>query len=176
MKQFDVFCIRCRRHEGHAGDVSARTSQAGNDAGLYGVGRDGSRNNCQNCSEPGDPTTRTPMVGTFGCCACAASGHAAALPRSVMNSRRLIGAPRLKREPSYRQTLVRWKGRTCPLWVKSRHLQRKRSCPLYPRKRTCAVQGPMSALGQYLNVPLTNALWALKGTLIVSRFVWLNPR
>jgi hypothetical protein len=41
MKQFDVFCIRCRRHEGHAGDVSARTSQAGNDAGLYGVGRDG---------------------------------------------------------------------------------------------------------------------------------------
>ena len=21
----------------------------------------------------------------------------------------------------------------CPLWVKSRHVQRKRSCPLYPR-------------------------------------------
>jgi hypothetical protein len=25
---------------------------------------------------------------------------------------------------------------------------RKRSCPLYPRKRTCAVQIQMSALGQ----------------------------
>jgi len=25
---------------------------------------------------------------------------------------------------------------------------RKRSCPLYPRKRTCAVQTVMSALGQ----------------------------
>ena len=28
----------------------------------------------------------------------------------------------------------------CPLWVKSRHVQRKRACPLYPRKRTCAAQ------------------------------------
>ena len=28
------------------------------------------------------------------------------------------------------------RGRRCPLWVKSRHVQRKRSCPLYPRKRT----------------------------------------
>jgi hypothetical protein len=34
----------------------------------------------------------------------------------------------------------------CPLWVKSRHVQRKRSCPLYPRKRTCAVQLGMSAM------------------------------
>jgi enoyl-CoA hydratase/carnithine racemase len=33
----------------------------------------------------------------------------------------------------------------CPLWVKSRHLRRKKSCPLYPRKRTCAVQLGMSA-------------------------------
>ena len=33
----------------------------------------------------------------------------------------------------------------CPLWVKSRHVQRKRSCPLYPRKRTFAVQFGMSA-------------------------------
>jgi hypothetical protein len=41
VKQFDVFCIRCRRHQRHAGDVSARTSQTGNDAGFYGVGRDG---------------------------------------------------------------------------------------------------------------------------------------
>ena len=26
--------------------------------------------------------------------------------------------------------------RSCPLWVKSRHLQCKKACPLYPRKRT----------------------------------------
>src|SRR5262245_50629035 len=25
--------------------------------------------------------------------------------------------------------------RSCPLWVKSRHVQCKRACPLYPRKR-----------------------------------------
>ena len=34
----------------------------------------------------------------------------------------------------------------CPLWVKSR--RRKKRCPLYPQKRTCAVQKQMSALGQ----------------------------
>jgi uncharacterized membrane protein (DUF485 family) len=36
----------------------------------------------------------------------------------------------------------------CPLWVKSRHVRCKRSCPLYPQKRTCAVQLGMSALCQ----------------------------
>jgi len=36
----------------------------------------------------------------------------------------------------------------CPLWVKSRHMQRTRACPIYPQERTCAVQQPMSALGQ----------------------------
>jgi hypothetical protein len=35
-----------------------------------------------------------------------------------------------------------------PLWVKSGHSHRKKACPLYPRKRTCAVQLGMSALGQ----------------------------
>src|SRR5262245_47410929 len=30
---------------------------------------------------------------------------------------------------------------------------RKRACPLYPRKRTCAVQIPMSALGQKRTLP-----------------------
>jgi hypothetical protein len=34
--------------------------------------------------------TSAPIVGTFGCCARAASGHAAAVPpSSVMNLRRL---------------------------------------------------------------------------------------
>jgi hypothetical protein len=35
-----------------------------------------------------------------------------------------------------------------PLWVISGHLQRKMACPLYPRKRTCAVHSFMSAMGQ----------------------------
>ena len=59
----------------------------------------------------------------------------AAPPRSDMNSRRLIAPPRLQDRASYRIKQQRWKG-PCPLWVKSRHVQRKRSCPLYPRKRT----------------------------------------
>jgi len=37
----------------------------------------------------------------------------------------------------------------CPLWVKSRHSHRKKPCPLYPQKRTCAAQLEMSALGQW---------------------------
>ena len=37
----------------------------------------------------------------------------------------------------------------CPLWVKSRHLQRKKRCPLYPQKRTCAVHKLMSAKCHY---------------------------
>ena len=57
------------------------------------------------------------MTGVTGCCACAASGHAAtALPRRVMNSRRRI-CPRVTQGT---------KGSTlraqCPLWVNSRHL------------------------------------------------------
>jgi hypothetical protein len=36
----------------------------------------------------------------------------------------------------------------CLLWVKKRHVRRERSCPLYPRKLTCALQSAMSALGQ----------------------------
>src|SRR5690242_10966928 len=38
--------------------------------------------------------------------------------------------------------------RPCPLWVISRHLQRKIACPLYPRKRTFALHWPLSAKGQ----------------------------
>jgi hypothetical protein len=40
------------------------------------------------------------------------------------------------------------KATQCPLWVKSRHVRRKKSCPLNPRKRTCAVRLAMSAMGQ----------------------------
>src|SRR5215467_8083180 len=43
----------------------------------------------QNCSGLILPMTSAPMVGTFGCCARAASGHATAAPPTVaMNSRR----------------------------------------------------------------------------------------
>src|SRR5262249_33129817 len=38
--------------------------------------------------------------------------------------------------------------RLSPLWVKSRHMRRKRSCPLYPRKRHQMRRVGMSALGQ----------------------------
>src|SRR5215813_14852337 len=34
---------------------------------------------------------------------------------------------------------------------------RKRSCPLYPQKRTCAVQWSMSALGQKRTSPTGNS-------------------
>src|SRR5215831_5342263 len=36
----------------------------------------------------------------------------------------------------------------CPLWVISRHFAMQSPCPLCSRKRTCAVQLGMSALGQ----------------------------
>src|SRR5215813_15560860 len=35
-----------------------------------------------------------------------------------------------------------------PLWVRSGHMRRNKRCPLYTRKRRCAVQTRMSALGQ----------------------------
>ena len=39
----------------------------------------------------GSAPPRNPITGIVGCgCACAGGGHAAAPPRSVMNSRRLI--------------------------------------------------------------------------------------
>jgi hypothetical protein len=41
-----------------------------------------------------------------------------------------------------------------PLWVKSRHMQCKKACPLYPQERTCAVQLWMSALGQQGTWPM----------------------
>jgi len=42
----------------------------------------------------------------------------------------------------------------CPLRVKSRHMRCKMACPLYTRKRTCAVQLEMSAKGQTLHFAL----------------------
>src|SRR5262249_4336929 len=44
----------------------------------------------------------------------------------------------------------------CPLWVISGHMQCKKVCPLYPRKRTFAAHQPMSAMGQKRKSPLFN--------------------
>src|SRR5262249_14156494 len=94
----------------------------------------------------------TPILRTCsGCCARAASGHAtAAPPRSVMNSRRLITAPKHSGHGIVSAQTSTLEGRDVrasqwPLWVISGHVQRNRPCPLYPQKRTCAVQEPMSA-------------------------------
>jgi hypothetical protein len=52
-------------------------------------------------------TRRNPPPG----CAPAASGHvAAAPPKSVMNSRRLIASPEVQDKASYRLKLALWKG------------------------------------------------------------------
>src|SRR6202048_5006816 len=46
----------------------------------------------------GDRALRNPITGIAGCCARAPNGHVAAAPlRSVMNSRRRISAPKLRR-------------------------------------------------------------------------------
>src|SRR5262245_26781194 len=99
------------------------------------------------------------------CCARAISGHAAAPLRSDMNSRRLIASPEAKDSPSYRfdraslrdhsmsalghkQTYAAQKGMSAlPPIETAKADSGKRSCLLYPRKRTCAVQSGMSALG-----------------------------
>src|SRR5476651_2652088 len=48
---------------------------------------------------PADVLLRSPITGIVGCCPSAVSGHAAtAPPRSVMNSRRRISAPELRRQ------------------------------------------------------------------------------
>src|SRR5262249_36782951 len=67
---------------------------------------------------------------------------------NLMNSRRLIVAPGASTRDRinfhvYSEAVV-----GCPLWVKSGLMQCNKACPLYPRKRTCAMQRGMSALGQ----------------------------
>jgi hypothetical protein len=43
----------------------------------------------------GEAALRNPITGIAGCCAPAASGHAAAPPISVMNSRRFMSDPKV---------------------------------------------------------------------------------
>jgi hypothetical protein len=58
-------------------------------------------------------------------------------PAFAINSRR--------RRRSGCDTMAAW---GCPLWVISGHFAVQLPCPLYPRKRTCALQRGMSALCQ----------------------------
>ena len=50
--------------------------------------------------------------------------------------------------------------RQCPLWVKSGHVQLHKPCPLYPQKRTCAVQ-----LADVRFVPIADHAAPQKGSL-----------
>ena len=87
------------------------------------------------------------------CCASTAKGQAAADPATiVMKSRRLIASPPRLRTNHRTAVTYPLEGvagdAECPLWVISGHFALQSSCPLYPRKRTCAVQLGMSAMGQ----------------------------
>ena len=59
------------------------------------------------------------------------------------------------------------RGYRCLSWVISRHVRCKRACPLYPQKRTCAVQLGMSAkCGGFQPVDATLYLILSAGVLI----------
>src|SRR5262249_4251046 len=112
------------------------------------------------------------MTGDADCCARAESGHAVTVPpRSLMNSRRVIASPEacdkaivaVQTRPSKGQTMsaLGQKQTYAPQQAMSALPQiatekadfRKRSCLLYPRKRTCAAHTLMSALGQKRTSP-----------------------
>src|SRR5262245_40434097 len=68
-------------------------------------------------------------------------GHTAMVASRPMTSRRLIAlVPKLKTRHSTTPNDSTELDFPCLLWVKSGHVQRTSSCPLYPQKRTCAVQ------------------------------------
>jgi hypothetical protein len=77
------------------------------------------------------------------CSTRAVSGQGTTDPlRPLMKSRRLI-VPFLrlrKRQGTNRRGLF-GRGRSCPLWVKSRHRSVSVQCPLYPQKRTSELSG-----------------------------------
>ena len=95
-----------------------------------------------------------------GCCARTASGHvAAALPISVMNSRRCMCPLRTRLVQVKPSTLSRGaRGEMahnrlqaqCPLWVKSRHHGSHKLCPLYPQKQTYTWPAPLARQGNVL--------------------------
>jgi hypothetical protein len=66
-------------------------------------------------------------------------GHAAAaLPTSLMNSRRLIATPEAQKQDIVTTQTGKLEGvggggSNCPLWVISGHFRRSSRCPLYPQ-------------------------------------------
>src|SRR5262249_20199917 len=63
--------------------------------------RNAVRKFCSNPSPPLDPWVRIPILAIFaGCCARAATGHAAAPPSQVMKSRRRITNPPDRAQPT----------------------------------------------------------------------------
>src|SRR6516164_10015542 len=101
-----------------------------------------------------DPTRYT----LDGLCAVTASGQtAAALPRSMINSRRLMASPAPRTTSGIKSSITFWVEKavrytngppSCPLWVKIRHRRMSASCLLYPQKRTLRSGIAMSALCQ----------------------------
>jgi hypothetical protein len=78
-------------------------------------------------------------------CACAASGHAAAPPRSVMNSRRFMGAPTSALGPDIttplRKNAAVHHSKNCVMMSQMGHSRprpakpKAEACPLRPRSR-----------------------------------------
>src|SRR5262249_31644267 len=87
-----------------------------------------------------DKLLRKPTAGIGACSACTSNGHVASPAKTVRNSRRLTTD-----DPKAKDSLVSVAGisaglvsrqngtRSCPLWVKGRHMHCKTACPLYPQ-------------------------------------------
>ena len=103
------------------------------------------RNAATRCAkDAADALWRKPTIGTASCCACVPSGHAAAPPSSVMNSRRRIVAIS---SPSH---VISSKRRSQPGPISRRRLRairlpqprrqagrRRRAAPRRPRDKSC---------------------------------------
>src|SRR5215471_13616230 len=88
-------------------------------------------------SVSGDRPLKYPITGTVFC-ACTASGQVATPPANTLRrSRRLIVAPEASIRDASNQRQRSERGRyheaSCPLWVKSRHVQCEKACPLSPQ-------------------------------------------
>src|SRR5215472_14514463 len=99
-----------------------------------------------------DRALRNPIIGLFVGCEFAASGGQTTEPAiALINSRRLIVAPEAQTRHRSNPHCCSGRGqvnRRRPLWVRSRHMQCKTACPLYPRKRTLERSG---AVGEQRN-------------------------
>ena len=74
-------------------------------------------------SSAANPASTTMRRIRSGCCPRAASGNAAAVPRTVMNSRRLMGTPRQEPDQSRCGSygLLSWQWQPRFTWTLTRH-------------------------------------------------------